>query len=200
MSYFGSTKIGRMFLGGTEIAKAYLGSDLVFQKGGQPQPVEHTAVFYLSSYDTVNKAYYSLTSVSNAYSHDLDSTANCTINLTRGASGAETYVYFKFDTSSIPANATIVSVECKCVCRVSNTTASNVATRTVQMTTGLTAKGSATNLTTTITTRTLTPGDWTRAELEDARVKMYAKRGTANINTNYTMQIRCAQLTVKYLA
>ena len=34
MSYIGTNKIGRIFLGTTEIAKAYLGSDLVFQKGG----------------------------------------------------------------------------------------------------------------------------------------------------------------------
>lgn len=152
---------------------------------------------YLSSYDTVNKSYYSLTSVSNAYSTDLNSTANCTINLTRGAQ-AETYIYFKFDTSAIPAGATILSVACQCVCRVSNTTAANVATRQVQMASGLTLKGSATNLTTTITTRTLTPGTWTRAELADARVRLYAKRGTSNVDTNYTMQVRAAQLTVTY--
>ena len=34
MSYLGTNKIGRTFLGDTEIAKAYLGNDLVFQKGG----------------------------------------------------------------------------------------------------------------------------------------------------------------------
>ena len=34
MSYIGTTKIGKLFLGSVEIAKAYLGSDLVFQKAG----------------------------------------------------------------------------------------------------------------------------------------------------------------------
>lgn len=38
MSYLGTTKIGKMFLGAVEIAKAYLGDDLVFQKGGSPSP------------------------------------------------------------------------------------------------------------------------------------------------------------------
>lgn len=168
---------------------------LTVNQEGVPQ--EHTVVLYLTSYDTENKEYYSISGVSNAYSTDLDSTANCTINLTRG-SQAETYVYFKFNTSSIPANATIVSVNCVVSCRVSNTSSGNVATRQVQMASGLTLKGDPTNLTTTITKRTLTTGTWTRNELNDARVRMYAKRGTSNTTTNYTMQIRCAQLTVKY--
>ena len=38
MSYLGTDKIGKMFLGDTEIAKAYLGTDLVFAKGGGPTP------------------------------------------------------------------------------------------------------------------------------------------------------------------
>lgn len=38
MSYIGTTKIGKMFLGDVEIAKAFLGTDLVFQKGGVVPP------------------------------------------------------------------------------------------------------------------------------------------------------------------
>lgn len=160
---------------------------------------EYTGVFYLSSYDTEDKSYYSLTNVANAYSTDLESTSQCSINLTRGAN-AETWIYFKFDTSSIPANATILSVSCKVVCRISNTSASNVESRIVQMTSGTTAKGDPSNMSTTMTTRTLSPGTWTRAELQDARVKLYAKRGTSNTSTNYTIQIRCAELTIVYRA
>ena len=52
MSYIGTTTIGGMFLGGTEIAKAYLGSDLVFQKGG-PAPLPYDAeVAYLTGTGT----------------------------------------------------------------------------------------------------------------------------------------------------
>ena len=44
MSYIGITKVGKMFLGNAEIAKAYLGSNLVFQRGGpSPSP---TPIFY----------------------------------------------------------------------------------------------------------------------------------------------------------
>lgn len=46
MSYIGTTKIGGMYLGSVEIAKAYLGTDLVFQKGGGPTPPVHELVFY----------------------------------------------------------------------------------------------------------------------------------------------------------
>lgn len=41
MSYFGNDKIGKMFLGDTEIAKAYLGTDIVFQKGGASNRVPY---------------------------------------------------------------------------------------------------------------------------------------------------------------
>ena len=38
MSYLGTTKIGKMFLGTVEIAKAYLANTLVYQSGGGPTP------------------------------------------------------------------------------------------------------------------------------------------------------------------
>lgn len=41
MSYIGADKIGKMFLGDTEIAKACLGTDLVFQKGGASNRVPY---------------------------------------------------------------------------------------------------------------------------------------------------------------
>ena len=41
MSYIGTSKIGKMFLGGTEIAKAYLGSNLVYQNKPYDAEVEY---------------------------------------------------------------------------------------------------------------------------------------------------------------
>lgn len=53
MSYIGTTKIGKMFLGDVGIAKAYLGNDLVFQNGGGPTPLPYDAeVEYLQSSGT----------------------------------------------------------------------------------------------------------------------------------------------------
>lgn len=45
MSYLYTDKIGRLYLGDTEIAKAYLGSTLVYQNGGTPTPTIEP-VFY----------------------------------------------------------------------------------------------------------------------------------------------------------
>lgn len=41
MSYIGTNKIGKMFLGGTEIAKAYLGSNLVYQNKPYDAEIEY---------------------------------------------------------------------------------------------------------------------------------------------------------------
>lgn len=58
MSYFGDIRIGRMPLGEVEIAKAFLGSDLVFQKGGVTPPIPsrlpdgYTEVEYIENTST----------------------------------------------------------------------------------------------------------------------------------------------------
>ena len=60
MSYFGDIRIGRMPLGDVEITKAFLGDDLVFQKGGTPPepptpsrlPAGYTEVEYIENTTT----------------------------------------------------------------------------------------------------------------------------------------------------
>ena len=47
MSYFGTQKLARIPFGDTEIAKAYLGDTLVFQKGGGPTPPPVTLIPYI---------------------------------------------------------------------------------------------------------------------------------------------------------
>lgn len=115
MSYIGSTKIGKIFLGDVEIAKAYLGTQLVYQSGenwGELERVETISGAItnrlLSSYDTEDHSYDYLTNPTNAYTSATSSYAE--IGLTTGAN-AETYVYYKWDTSDIPDNAIINSVE-----------------------------------------------------------------------------------------
>lgn len=46
MSYIGTNSIGKLLLGTTEMAKAYLGTQLVYQSGGGPTPPVVTPVFY----------------------------------------------------------------------------------------------------------------------------------------------------------
>lgn len=167
---------------------------LTINQAGIPQ--EHTITLHPTSYDN-DYSWYSQSNINNALS-DADSTTYAQINYTRGR-GAETYVYFKFDTSSIPSGATIAEVSCVVKC-MTNGNSTLLPTREVQMFTGTTAKGNASSMPTSVETRTFSGVAWTLAELMDARVKVHAVRGTAQVNTNYFCRIYGATLTIKYIA
>lgn len=152
-------------------------------------------VIRLSSYDTTDYSYYSISNVGNAYGNT--SSSYCGVTLTRGAR-AYTYIYFKFDTSSIPSNAEIDSVECTTRVSISNQTAANVASKGAKVCSGTTEKTNAVSVTTTVTNRTFTMGTWTREELNDVRIKYYATRGTSNTNSNYNLRVYVGTLTVNY--
>lgn len=194
MSYIGTTKISKMYLGGTKIGKAYLGTDLVYNDAHVP--VQTTVTLHPVSYDS-DHAYYSIANPANAYNY-ADNTTYCRVRLTRGSAGAITYVYFKFDTSSIPAGATIDSVSCSAGIFINNTSSSNVAVRQCQMFTGTIAKGSSINATTTPRVAALSVGTWTREELNDARIRLYAERGTNNVSSDYYFYFYGATLTITY--
>jgi len=154
-----------------------------------------TATFDIVSYDTTDHSWYSTSGMSNAYDGS-DSTNYATINDTRG-SGAETWVYFEFNTSSIPSGSTINSVSCV-VKLMANGNSTVTPTRTVQMFTGTTAKGSSTSMPTSAGTKSFSGQTWTLAELRDARVKIYVQRGTSQTSTNYYVRFYGATLTVDY--
>lgn len=158
--------------------------------------VQGSIEVYPSSYDS-DHAYYSVSNITRAYNPATHTSNYAQINLTRG-SGAITYIYFKFDTSSIPDNATILSVACQARMRISTSTASYVATRQIQMFSGTTAMGDPTTVPNSNTTLTLSPGTWTRDEMKDARIRLYAVRGTSNTSTNYAFVFYGATLTVTY--
>ena len=192
MSYIGTNKIGKMYLGDTEIAKAYLGSNLVYQNK-QAQRV--TVTFQLSSYDSDHQ-YYNIGSASQAYK-GLDNTSACGVTLTRGA-GAETWIYFKYDTSSIPANAKIISVACQAKVQISSANTSYVASKGCVMCSGTTVKTASVSVTATTNIRTFETVTWTRDEVNDIRIKMYATRASSNVNTNYYLRIYGSELTIVY--
>ena len=148
-----------------------------------------------SSYDSTDKSYHAISSTSSAYT-GYSSTTYSSITLTRG-SGAESYVYFKFNTSSIPENATIYRVVCSAGLAKSQTNSSVIASATAQLCSGTALKGNATTITST--SRTLyrmDTGSWTRQELSNVRIKLYGKRGTSNVNTNHTIYFYGATLYV----
>ena len=163
------------------------------QAAGTPTPSTFSG--HPTSYDQDDHSYYSLSNVSNGYA-DSDSTNYASIRAKNG-DNAETWIYFKFDTSSIPNNATILSVSCS-VKVTHNANNTIFPTRTIQMYSGSTPKGSATSFTTSTSERTLDVGVWTRAELEDARIKLYLQRGTTQSSTAYYGRFYGATLTIEY--
>ena len=116
--------------------------------------------------------------VTNAYT-DETSTTYARYTISQSTTGS---VYFTFDVSDLPASATITSVTAKARARVSSTT--RVTNTKCQLYTGTTAKGSNSTFATTSnppTAITLTPGTWTRSELNDLRLFV---GGTASSSTS----------------
>lgn len=159
-----------------------------------------TITVHPTSYDTTHYSYASISSsypISNAYT-DSSSTTYCQVNWKTG-SNAETYVYLKFDCSSIPSNATIKSVTAKAKGYVNTTNSSRVTSRQMQLATGTTLKGSALTLSNSTSEQTFSSvGTWTRAELLDAGIRYYVKRGTSNTSSSYNIRMYGATLTVTY--
>lgn len=133
-----------------------------------------------------------LTEPTNAYTDETSTTA-ARVRVTT-TSGGTTSTYLHFNTSSIPQDAVIVSVTCKAKTYISSTT--NISPRSVCMYTGTTAKGSAQTLTGSAKTFTFSGVDWTRSELSNARIRIWATR-TSGTTTSF-MLFYGATLTVKY--
>lgn len=149
---------------------------------------------------SVDTSHYSAALSSNTtYGYTAHTSDICAGIKLKNGSNAETYRYFKFDTSEIPQDATIISVSCQAKANISVTTASVVATKYLQMAYGTTLKGSPSNFTSTsVTTFDLSCGSWTRAELDNIGIKVYAKRGTSQTSSAVYIYFYGATLTVQY--
>ena len=108
--------------------------------------VSDTLTFIPSSYDDTNSdypgTYYDVHSLDRALT-DASSSTRAALYTNTG-SGAATTVYLNFDCSEIPVSATINSISCQVKCGTQGT--NYFGTRTVQMCTGTTTKGSATTM------------------------------------------------------
>lgn len=144
------------------------------------------------SYASINSSY----PIINGYD-DASSTDYTRINLKTG-SGATTYIYFTFDCSNIPVNATINSVTCQAKVSISTTNSNRVRTREARLYNGTTAMGSAYTVGTSTSAFTITAGTWTRAQLQNARIRLYAVRGSNNTSSTYYFNFYGATLTVNY--
>lgn len=161
---------------------------------------EATISTHPTSYDTSHYSYASISSsypMTNAYT-DSSSTNYAQVSWETG-SGAETYVYLKFDFSSIPSGATIKSVVAKAKAYVNTTNSSRVTTRQMQLAAGTTLKGTALTISNSTSEQTFSNvGTWTRAEILTAGVRFYVKRGTSNTSSTYQLRMYGATMTVTY--
>lgn len=162
--------------------------------------VEHTLEVFLSSYvpKATDGSWYNLTSASSAYGDPASNTTSpCAVVMTRGA-GAHTWCYFKFDTSSLPSNANIVSVEVKCRPGSSTNNANYIASKGCVLCSGTTEKTTSITINANNVLSTFPSATWTRAEVNDIRIKVYGTRGTSNTSNNYSLRMYGAKLTIKY--
>ena len=152
-----------------------------------------TVTLRLASYDNFKDwVYKSVTGADNPIGADLSSTAYAAIGANT-SSGDETYIYYSFDAGVIPDGAAIQSVSVSIKAKVSSTT--HFSSNKVTLACGTTDKGGSTSLSTSAGTITLDGGAWTRDELNDVRLKIYA------VSTRFgtkTITLYAAELTVAY--
>lgn len=93
------------------------------------------------------------------------------------------YVYYTFNISGIPSNATITSVSCIAKIWLNNT--SRVSNTTIRLYTGTTAKGSSSTFSTTSTSNTVTlntGNSWTVSEVNNIRLRFGGQKASSNSN------------------
>lgn len=135
--------------------------------------------------------------ITNAYDNSNDTANYARYSISTSTTG---YVYLTYDTSDIPATATIQSVVAKARLRISSTT--RVTSRVCQLYTGTTAKGSNTDFSSTSSGGTVinlsTGTSWTRSELTDLRMRI-GGTGSSSSNSKY-IYIYGTDITITYTA
>lgn len=166
------------------------------------KPVSYSSAvtFYPSSYDSVNSSVAGIASdsgVTNGYT-PATSTTRVSISANSVAYG-ETNIYFNFDCSSIPQDATITSVSCDAKAVISS---AYFETRIIQLCAGTTKKGAPTTVTNssinyTVNVQTISnTGTWTREELNNIKILIQGIRGSS---TNaFNISFYGATLTINY--
>lgn len=166
----------------------------------KPVQITSAVTFYPSSYDSVNSFVAGIASdsgVTNGYT-PATSTTRVSISANSVAYG-ETNIYFNFDCSSIPQDATITSVSCDAKAVISS---NYFETRIIQLCAGTTKKGAPTTVTNssinnTVNVQTISnTGTWTREELNNIKILIQGIRGSS---TNaFNISFYGATLTINY--
>lgn len=142
-------------------------------------------------------SFYSIRNETNPVGKGVNNTTCANIYLNTGRY-AETWIYWPFDLSDIPNDATIDAVSCSVNADRDNAHISIVAKGEAQLYTGTKAKGSATNINSNSGTFSISCGTWTRSELQNCRLRLYAKRGSSNISSSQRIFFYGADVTVTY--
>lgn len=132
--------------------------------------------------------------ITNAYNNSNNTSNYARYSISTSTTG---YVYLTYDTSDIPATATIQSVVAKARLRISST--SRVTNRVCQLYSGTTAKGSNTDYSSTASggsVITLSTGTWTRSELNDLRMRI-GGTGSSSTSSKY-IYIYGTDITITY--
>ena len=174
-----------------------------------PQAGTLTFTAIPSSFDYTNSVYDTSEGTNGVYDTNYidngltnhTSTTRAAIYATKG-SNADTYIYYNFDCSEIPRDATITSVSCQVKAGNQGTNYYSSNYRQVQLCAGTTTKGSSQSITgtnTSPTTVTVNGGSsWTRSELDNIKIRYWVRRGTSNTSTGATISFYGATLTVQY--
>lgn len=172
--------------------------NLVYHQGSNT--ISDTSTFIPSSFDSVNSTYdsiYSGTAESGLTAHT-DSNRFCVYSNT--GANAESYLYYNFDCSNIPANAIITSITCIAAASCYSS-GSYFSTKELQLCSGTTPKGTATTITgngSTSANHTINGGSWTRNELNNIKLRLKIVRGTSSPSEQASFSFWGATLTVNY--
>ena len=146
-----------------------------------------TKTFYPGAYKADSNDYYDMKNATNPVGKG---SANTTYASFKNRPYQSGIVYWPFDTSIIPAEATIDSVACMAKGSCNSSTKGSM-----QLYSGTVAKGSATSTKTSAAVYNLSCGTWTRAELDN--IRLLTKITNANSNSSI-FYFYGADLTVAY--
>ena len=162
--------------------------------------IPYTFTTVVATYDSTNSTFYQQASgypPENGFGDGTGTYAG--FHLTR-SSGAVTTVWYGFNCDDIPSDATITNVTLSERASMSTSSTGYVSQATLQLYSGTTAKGSATSILKTTAQYFNVDGgsNWTVAEIKNCRLRAYAKRGSRNTSSQYTMRLFGGTLTVNY--
>lgn len=188
-------------LEGTDLAISYVGSvkptvmdNSVDVTSQVTESTGGTTVYVPSGNTTSN---FTVTNISNAYNPSSNTANYASLEINGGTTGM---CYLNIPIS-LPSSATIQSVTCSVALQFSRNNSSSGFTSSVQMYSGITAKGSSTTWVSSATdvSRTvynLTVGSWTASELANARFYLTATNNASS--THRFIYIYGVSLTVTY--